>query len=51
MKPAAGPLNEAKLVFATVDFAAIDTVRVDGNVLNGRDCGRIIALCPTVELL
>jgi predicted amidohydrolase len=48
---AAGPLNEPGLVFADVDFAAIDSVRVNGNVLNNRDWGVKIPPCPVVELV
>jgi len=48
---AAGPLNEPGLTFAEVDFAAIDIVRVSGNVLNHRDWGTKIPPCPVVELV
>lgn len=46
---AAGPLNEPGLVFAQVDFAAIDAVRVGGNVLNHRDW-QDVPPCPVVAL-
>ncbi|HTQ70754.1 MAG TPA: carbon-nitrogen hydrolase family protein [Acidocella sp.] len=46
---AAGALNEPKLVFAEVDFAAIDKVRQEGAVLNHRDWAAI-APAPVVSL-
>jgi len=48
---AAGPLNEPGLIFADVDFAAIDIVRANGNVLNHRDWVQKIPPCPIVELI
>ncbi len=48
---AAGPLNEPGLVFAALDFAAIDAVRVQGNVLNHRDWTGDIAPSHVVELV
>jgi predicted amidohydrolase len=47
----AGHLNEPGITFADVDFAAIDTVRVSGNVLNDRDWGVKIPACPVVALI
>jgi predicted amidohydrolase len=48
---AAGPLNEPGLIFADVNFAAIDIVRANGNVLNHRDWVQKIPPCPIVELV
>ncbi len=47
---AAGPLNEPGLTFATLDFAAIDTVRATGTVLNHRDWAPPLPPAPIVEL-
>lgn len=47
---ASGPLNEPGLTFAAVNFAAIDAVRGQGNVLNDRDWVQAIPPCPIVEL-
>ena len=48
---AAGPLNEPGLTFAEVNFAAIDAVRVGGNVLNHRDWAATVPPCPVVKLI
>lgn len=45
----AGILNEPKLIFAKVDFSAIDKVRQEGAVLNHR-CWPEITLAPVVPL-
>ena len=47
---AAGPLNEPGLIFASIDFAAIDSVRAQGNVLNNRDWDMKIPPCAVVGL-
>jgi predicted amidohydrolase len=47
---AAGRMNAAELVFATVDFSAIDTLRTQGAVLNHRDWPEQITPCPVVPL-
>jgi predicted amidohydrolase len=47
---AASPLNEPGLTFATLDFAAIETVRASGTVLNHRDWSVAIPPAPIVEL-
>ncbi len=46
----AGRMNASELVFATVDFAAIDTLRTQGTVLNHRDWPEAIRPCPVVPL-
>jgi hypothetical protein len=43
-------MNAAELVFATVDFSAIDTLRTQGAVLNHRDWPEQITPCPVVPL-
>ncbi len=48
---AAGHMNATGLVFATLDFAAIDTLRTQGAVLNHRDWPDQIPPCPVVPLV
>ncbi|HEY1856072.1 carbon-nitrogen hydrolase family protein [Acidocella sp.] len=47
---AAGEMDEAELLFTSVDFSAIDRVRTEGGVLNHRDWHADISAAPVVKL-
>jgi predicted amidohydrolase len=47
---AAGEMDEAELLFTSVDFDAIDRVRREGGVLNHRDWHTDTVVAPVVKL-